>query len=276
MTGLEVKAVDSPIRESRPAASRMAESGLKISIITAVYERAATIGQAIDSVARQTYQDIEHLIIDGASSDGTMDVVRGQQNDRMTVLSEPDEGIYDALNKGIARSTGDIVGLVHSDDFLAHDAVLAKVAAAFGDRQVDAVYGDLDYVSASDTGRIVRRWRSGPFERRKLGRGWMPPHPALFLRRHVFECFGTYDTSYGIAADYDAILRYFGKGNIRPAYIPEVIVKMRTGGVSNRSVARIWQKTREDYRALKSNGVGGVGTLVRKNLSKLPQWTLSF
>lgn len=117
----------------------------------------------------------------------------------------------------------------------------------------------------------MRRWRSGPFERRKLTRGWMPPHLALFLRRGVFERFGLYDTSYGIAADYKAILRYFAKGNIRPAYPPVVIVKMRTGGVSNSGVARVWQKTREDYRALKAIGVGGVGTLIGKNISKLPQ-----
>ncbi|MAB78061.1 MAG: glycosyl transferase [Planctomycetes bacterium] len=247
---------------------------MKISIITAVYKREATIGQAIESVARQTYADVEHWIIDGASTDGTMEVVRRHQNDGMRILSEPDKGIYDALNKGIQRATGDVIGVVHSDDFLAHNEVLAKVAAAFADPTIDAVYGDLDYIASSDITRVVRHWRSGDYDPRKLARGWMPPHPTLFLRRRVFDRFGLYDTSYGIAADYDAILRYFGRGRVKPAYLPEVLVKMRVGGESNRSLRKIILKTREDYRALRSNNIGGLGALIVKNLSKLSQFVL--
>lgn len=164
--------------------------------------------------------------------------------------------------------------MVHSDDFLAHPQVLERVAARFAETGADAVYGDLDYVSASDTTRVIRHWRSGAFTPQKLARGWMPPHPALFLRREVFERLGSYDTSYRIAADYDAILRYFGRGGICPAYLPEVLVKMRVGGESNRSLGRILRKSREDYRALRSNGVGGLGALVWKNASKLPQFIL--
>ncbi len=247
---------------------------MKITLITAVYNREATIAQAIDSVARQSHADIEHLVIDGASRDGTVAVARRHAHDRMRIVSEPDRGIYDALNKGIRAATGDVIGLVHSDDFLAHPQVLERVAARFAETGADAVYGDLDYVSASDTTRVIRHWRSGAFTPQKLARGWMPPHPALFLRREVFERLGSYDTSYRIAADYDAILRYFGRGGICPAYLPEVLVKMRVGGESNRSLGRILRKSREDYRALRSNGVGGLGALVWKNASKLPQFIL--
>jgi len=188
------------------------------------------------------------------------------------LVSEPDNGIYDALNKGLARASGEIVGVMHSDDFFADEQVLAHVAAAFADPSVDAVYGDLDYVAKADTGRVIRHWQSGEYSAARLAWGWMPPHPALFLRRTVIEQWGGYDTRFRIAADYDAILRYFGKGNIRAAYIPRVLVKMRLGGESNRSLARIWRKSYEDYQALRRNGVGGLGALAWKNLSKLRQF----
>jgi glycosyltransferase involved in cell wall biosynthesis len=207
---------------------------MRLSIITAVYNREATIAQALASVEAQTYPDVEHLVIDGASTDGTLAVINRARHARMRIVSEPDQGIYDALNKGIALAAGDVVGLMHSDDFFAHERVLERVAAAFDGPGVLAAYGDLDYVSAADETRVVRRWRSGPYSEHKLRRGWMPPHPALFLRREVFERYGAYDTSYRIAADYDAILRYFSHEDLRPAYIPEVLVKMRLGGESNR------------------------------------------
>jgi len=245
---------------------------MMITIITAVYNRASTIGEALDSVARQTYADVEHIVIDGQSNDGTLEEIARHQHPPMRVISEPDEGIYDALNKGMRLAGGDIIGLVHSDDYLSHDQVLTKVAAAFADPAIDAVYGDLDYVSADNSSRIVRQWRSGEYHPRRLRRGWMPPHPALFIRRRVFEVHGGYDANYRIAADFDAILRWFGRGGIRAAYIPEVLVKMRVGGVSNQSLSRILQKSREDYRALRSNQVGGLVTLALKNLSKIPQF----
>ena len=187
-------------------------------------------------------------------------------------LSEPDKGIYDALNKGLVRATGDVIGLMHSDDFFADEQVLVRVAAAFEDPDVDAAYGDLDYVARDDTSRIVRRWRAGEYQPARLARGWMPPHPTLYLRRSVIERWGGYNTRYQIAADYDAILRYFGQGKIRAAYIPHVLVKMRVGGESNKSLAKIWLKTREDYAALRSNGVGGLGALICKNVRKLGQF----
>lgn len=245
---------------------------MTISIITAVFNRAVTIGEALDSVSGQSFTDIEHLVIDAQSTDGTLDEIAHRRTSTMRIISEPDEGIYDALNKGMRLATGQIFGIVHSDDRLAHEHVLSWVAEAFADPAIDAVYGDLDYVAHDNPDRIVRHWRAGAFHPDKLRRGWMPPHPALFIRREVFEAYGGYDTRYRIAADYEAILRWFGKGAIRAAYIPEVLVKMRLGGESNRSLERIWRKSREDLQALRSNGVGAFGALAAKNLGKIEQF----
>lgn len=244
----------------------------KISVVTAVFNRAGTIAEAIESVQRQSHPSIEHIIQDGGSTDGTLDEIARLSAENTNVISECDLGIYDAINRGIARATGDVVGLMHSDDFFAENTVLARIAAAFADPTVDGVYGDLEYVSAENTSRVIRHWRSGEYDPGLLKRGWMPPHPTLYLRREVFESHGVYDTSFNIAADYDAMLRFMVQGNINLAYIPEVLVKMRMGGESNRSLGRIIRKSREDLRAIRNNGVGGLGTLAAKNLSKLSQF----
>jgi glycosyltransferase involved in cell wall biosynthesis len=243
-----------------------------VSVITAVFNRVETVGQALDSVQSQVGPDVEHVVIDGASTDGTLQVLESRRVGIAVLVSEKDAGIYDALNKGLARATGDVVGLMHSDDFFPDERVLEMVAAAFADPAVDAVYGDLDYVAKDDPERIIRRWRSGAYDPSKLAWGWMPPHPTLYVRRSVIEQWGGFDTSFRIAADYDQMLRYLAKGRIRLAYIPEVLVKMRVGGESNRSLSRIVRKSREDYRALRKNGVGGVGALVWKNFSKVGQF----
>lgn len=243
-----------------------------ISVVTAVFNRESTVGDALKSVDCQTYDKIEHVIIDGGSSDATLALVEQYQSASMRIISEPDHGIYDAINKGIHAASGEIVGLVHSDDWLAHDSVLEKIAHAFEDPAIDGVYGDLQYVAADDPDRVIRYWRSGEYHPALLERGWMPPHPTLYLRREVFDRFGLYDTSFRIAADYDAMLRYLVKGQIKLAYIPEVLVKMRVGGESNRSLGRIVLKSREDWRALRNNGVGGIGTLAAKNVSKISQF----
>lgn len=245
---------------------------MKLSVVTAVRNRKATIMQAMASVRTQSHADIEHIVIDGASTDGTLAAVENASHSALRLVSEPDSGIYDALNKGIRLASGDVIGVLHSDDFFAHDRVLEKVAAAFADRRTLAAYGDLDYVSAADENRIVRHWRSSDFDPGKLRWGWMPPHPTLFLRREVFERHGLYDQRYRIAADYDAVLRYFSREDLRPVYIPEVLVKMRIGGESNRSLGRILRKSREDYRALKANRIGGIAALAWKNVSKVPQF----
>ena len=245
---------------------------MKISVVTVVYNRAGTIGEAIDSVQAQTHAHVEHVIQDGGSTDQTLEIIESRNASNMALVSEPDEGIYDAINRGIARSTGEIVGLMHSDDCFAHPEALAWVAEAFADPVIDGVYGDLDYVSATDSARIVRKWRSGEYQPQRLKRGWMPPHPTLYLRRRVFDQWGLYDTQFRIAADYDAILRYLSKGEIRLAYIPKVMVNMRLGGESNRSLDRIARKSLEDLKAIRRNEIGGLPTLVAKNLSKIRQF----
>lgn len=244
----------------------------KISIITATYNRVHSLRQAVQSVQAQTHAPVEHVVVDGGSTDGSQALLAGLLRPGDVMVSEPDHGIYDALNKGLRLATGEVIGFMHSDDFFADTGVLADVARAFDDPQVDAVYGDLDYVSKNETDRIVRRWRSSGFEVERLRRGWMPPHPTLYLRRRVIERWGGFDTGFRISADYDAVLRYFGPAGVRSVHLPRVLVKMRTGGESNRSLERVLLKMREDHRALKKNGVGGLGALAWKNLSKIGQF----
>jgi len=245
---------------------------MKISVITAVYNRRDTIADAIRSLQGQAYGDYEHMVVDGGSADGTLEVLRSFDDPRMKLTSEPDQGIYDALNKGMERASGDVIGLMHSDDFFASTKVLEQVAEAFTDPSIDAVYGDLQYVSAKNKDQVIRHWTAGEFSSAKLKRGWMPPHPTLYIRKGVIDRWGGYDTSYRIAADYDAILRWFGQGQVRAKYVPEVFVKMRVGGESNQSLRKILRKSREDYRALQTNRIGGLGALVFKNLSKVNQF----
>ena len=245
---------------------------MRITIITAVHNGCETIESTLDAVGRQEYGNIEYVVVDGASRDGTIEILERHRSRIDVLVSERDDGIYDALNKGIGLATGDVIGFLHADDVFADDRVVSRVAAAFADPSVEAVYGDLDYVSRTDAQRVIRRWRAGTYSPRRLAWGWMPPHPTFYVRRRVYERLGGFDTRHRIAADYDCILRFLGRGGIVPAYIPEVLVKMRLGGESNRSVGNILRKSLEDYRALRVNGVGGVGALAWKNLSKLGQF----
>jgi glycosyltransferase len=245
---------------------------VRISVVTAVFNARETVTIALDSALAQAGVDFELVVIDGGSTDGTLGVLSGYTGRIGTLLSEPDHGIYDALNKGIRSASGDVVGFLHSDDIFADSSVLSRVAAAFADPGVDAVYGDLVYVDRNDPDQVIRYWRAGEFSRERLGWGWMPPHPTFYVRRSVYERLGAFDISYRIAADYDCMLRFLGPGGLRVAYIPEVLVKMRLGGASNRTLRNIVQKSSEDLRALRSNGVGGIGTLIWKNVSKLPQF----
>jgi glycosyltransferase involved in cell wall biosynthesis len=245
---------------------------VKISVITATFNCAGTVREALGSVAAQRYDSVEHLVIDGASTDGTWDAIQAHGLDRLVAISEPDLGIYDALNKGIARSSGDVIGFLHADDLFASPDVLSWVAEAFADPAIDAVYGDLQYVRSDDTQRVVRHWRSEPFAPELLARGWMPPHPTLYLRRAMYERLGGYDAAFRIAADYEFILRLFSRPGLHAVYIPRVMVKMRMGGLSNRSLRHMLRKSTEDWRALRRHHIGGIFTMVRKNLSKVGQF----
>ncbi len=251
---------------------------MKISIITVTCECVATVGDCLASVASQTHADREHLVIDGASADGTLAVLEAHRPQLAVLVSEPDRGLYYALNKGLARATGEVVGVLHGDDVYGDPGVLARVAAAFADPEVVAVYGDLEYVSQTDPSRVVRHWRSRAFDPGLLRRGWMPPHPTLYLRRSVYERLGGFDTRYRIAADYDLMLRVLRQLPGRAVYLPQVLVRMRLGGESNRSLRTMARKSWEDYLALRRNGLGGpaglgaVGALAWKNLSKVPQF----
>ena len=248
---------------------------MKISIITATYNCAQTLGDCLCSVASQTYAKREHVVIDGVSKDGTLDVLQARRSQLAVLLSEPDCGIYDALNKGIARASGDVIGFLHADDVYASPEVLAHVAQAFADPAVCAVYGDLHYVRKDDMTQVVRVWQSDVFTPQRLAWGWMPPHPTLYARKQWYERIGGFDTRYRIAADYFSILQMFSQHDFKAVYLPEVFVKMRLGGASNRSFKAIVRKTREDWDALRRSRVGalgGLGALVWKNLSKLGQF----
>lgn len=247
---------------------------MKVSIITATYNSAETIAVCIESVGNQTYNDIEYIIVDGGSTDSTIGIIEKQikLHPNISFKSEPDKGIYDALNKGIQRATGDIIGFVHSDDFLANSNIIAEIVKTFETKQVDGVYGNLHYVAFENTDKIIRNWVSRPFYKKLLNRGWMPAHPTLFLKKQIYNSFGMFDLSYKIAADYDFILRVFKQSELKFCYLPKTIVKMRVGGASNKSFKNILQKTKEDYRAIKANKVGGFMTVLVKNFSKLKQF----
>jgi glycosyltransferase len=245
---------------------------MKISVVTAVMNGRATLPAMLDSLEGQSHQDVEHVVQDGGSTDGTVAYLRAHRHRCMALQSISDTGIYDAINQGIHRASGDIVGLLHADDRLAGPEVLTWVAEAMADPAIDGVYGDLQYIARDDPTRVIRHWKAGAYSAAHLKRGWMPPHPTLYLRREVFARVGLYDTSYRIAGDYEAMLRYLTAGQVRLGYIPQVMVRMKMGGVSNRSFAHMIRKSREDYRAIRHHGVGGIGTLFAKNLSKLPQF----
>lgn len=244
---------------------------MKISVITAVFNNRDTIADALESVLSQTHEDVELIVIDGGSTDGTLDVLRTYAGRIAVLVSGPDGGIYDALNKGLARASGEVVGFLHSDDVFHDAACLARIANAFAAPETDAVYGDLEYVKKDAPGRVVRYWQAGAYSVDKLRHGWMPPHPTFYVRRAVYQHLGGFDTTYHIAADYDCMLRFLGSG-LRVAYLPHVLVRMRLGGASNRSLKNILRKTAEDWRALRGNKIGGIRALAWKNLSKLPQF----
>ena len=256
---------------------------MKISIITATWNSEASIADTQRSLAEQEFprEQIEWIVVDGASTDRTLERIKAGAFQPDKLISEPDNGIYDALNKGVRMATGDLIGFLHADDFLASPIAINRISCALENSGAEALYGDLQYVRPQEGGGfgVVRHWDSGVYYRRKLKWGWMPPHPTLYLKREVYERAklenGDYfDTAYCCAADYDFMMRMLLKHEVEPAYLRMVLVKMRAGGVSNRSLKHIIQKSREDWQVIRRNHIGGIHTLIGKNLGKLGQFFL--
>lgn len=244
----------------------------KISIITATFNNEFSIESTIQSVLNQTYKNIEYIIIDGKSTDNTLEIIKNYADNISKVVSEKDYGIYDALNKGLLNATGEIIGFLHADDLFYDEYVLEKISDAFENYNVGAVYGNLQYVSKNETDKIIRNWISGDYKYSKLKKGWMPPHPTFYVKKDVYERFGNFNTKYKISADYDLMMRFIGLNKIDIKYLNEYFVKMRVGGKSNKSLRNIFLKMREDLNSMKKNKIGGFYTLFMKNISKLPQF----
>ena len=246
---------------------------MRVTLITATYNSGASIKTCLDSVVSQDYDVFEYLIIDGKSSDETLSIVEDfqQKYPFIKLISEKDEGIYDALNKGVLLATGDVIGFVHSDDLLASKTVISEIVATLKNEKLDGVYGDLEYVRKEDTSKVVRFWKSRSFNSKLLSMGWMPAHPTLFLKKEVYEKHGFFNLTYKISADYDFMLRIFNDDSLKFVYLPKVITKMRVGGASNGSINNIINKTKEDYRAIRSNQIGGWFSILIKNTSKIKQ-----
>ncbi|MBU3016146.1 glycosyltransferase [Paraglaciecola agarilytica] len=245
---------------------------MKVSIVTATWNSAKTIEATIASLSEQTYQNIEYIVIDGGSRDATVSILQSNFELIDYFVSESDSGIYDALNKGIAAATGEVVGFLHSDDFFTDNSVVETIAKTFSNPNIDCIFGDLNYISKNDTNKIVRKWRSGVFDRERIRNGWMPPHPTFYMRRSLYNKYGGFDLNYRISADYDSILRFLWTHKISAAYIPKVLVSMRVGGESNRSLRNIVSKSGEDIQAMKKNGLPFFRAMLGKNLGKIPQF----
>jgi len=248
---------------------------MKVSIITATYNSAQTINNCMDSVLEQTHINIEYVVIDGNSKDKTVDIIKARAAEHPNIkwISEADKGIYDALNKGIEKATGDIIGFVHSDDYLAGPEIISDIVKIFEAEDADGVYGDLLYVNKEDTMRVIRSWKSRSFNPKLLKKGWMPAHPTLFMKKEVYQKHGNFDLKFKIAADYDFMLRVLRDPSLKFYYVPKVITKMRVGGASNRSLKNMYQKSKEDFIVIKSNDIPvPMRVLLFKNFSKIPQF----
>lgn len=228
---------------------------MKITIVTPSFNCEATVLDCVDSVRSQNYRDWEHWIVDGGSTDGTLDVIRDNEHDRLRWVSEIDDGIYDAMNKGIARASGDVIGILNADDLYEGKNVLTAAAECFTDGSVDACFADLVFVDQNDKGRIVRYWKSSPYKKGNFLKGWMLPHPTLFVRKEIYNTFGVFDPKYRIGGDWDLLLRFFEKHRIRSKYVPEIWVRMRSGGASSRDFRSVFANNLENLAAFWRNGL---------------------
>ena len=228
---------------------------MKVSLITVTYNSARYLEDCIHSVKNQDYHDIEHIIVDGKSTDGTVDIIKKHSGEIANWISETDRGMYDAINKGIKLATGDIIGILNSDDVFASADVVTEIVGCFKEHGVDAVYGDLVYVQKNNINKVVRLWKGFSYKRLRFRYGWMPAHPTFYIQRKLIEEFGDYENHYFTAADYEFMARYLYRHKISARYLPKLIVKMRTGGQSNDTLKSRLRANRRDYLAMKKNRI---------------------
>lgn len=244
---------------------------MKVSIITSCYNREKTIAQAIESVLSQDYPNIEYIVVDGASKDNTLAIINRYRGRISHIISEPDNGMYEGINKGIRAATGDIIGLLHSDDFLFSTNTISRIVKRFEETQADFIYGNGLFVDSDNTNKVVRNWIGGKYSKWKVRHGWLPLHPTCYIRKSCMDKWGLYDESYKIAADSDFLFRYLYEADLKVEYLNEYIVKMRMGGLSTDSKRRkmMWE---EDIRMYKSHGMPPTLTKLEKMAWKVPQF----
>lgn len=244
-----------------------------ITLITVTYNSGNTLNSTIKSIIEQTaFDQIEYIIVDGRSTDNTLDIIEKNEKHISKWISEPDAGIYDAMNKGIKMASGNWIGFLHADDIFADNSVIETVIKLVSKNNYNVLYGNLDYVKANNTNHTLRHWKSSKYNNKLLKNGWMPPHPTLYIKKEHFIRIGIFNTKYKISADFDFILRLFKHPDTISLFNNQLMIKMRAGGASNRSIKNILIKSKEDYLALKENKIGGITSLIKKNTSKIHQF----
>ena len=246
---------------------------MKVSLITVTYNSAQFLEDCIISVINQSYSNIEYIIIDGKSTDTTISIIKKYEHQIYKWVSETDRGMYDAINKGMEMSSGDIIGILNSDDIFDNKEVISEIVKAFSENNVDSIYGDLEYVDPNNTNKIYRIWKGKPYKRNLFLKGWMPAHPTFYFKRALFEKFGGYENHFYTAADYELMARYLYKNKATSYYLPKLIVKMRRGGQSNSDLRTRFRANRRDYLAMKKNDIPFAFLVsILKPLSKLHQY----
>ena len=245
---------------------------MKVSIVTVSYNAEKTIADTVNSVLSQSYHDIEYIIVDGASKDKTLEVLETFEKGKFKLISEPDKGLYDAMNKGLGLATGDIIGILNADDVFSENGVVQEVVNKMNDSGADCLYSDLNYVK-DDLKTIVRKWVSGNYVKGAFKKGWMPPHPTFYVKRECYEKYGTFNLDFKTSADYELMLRFIHKHELSVVYLPKTTILMRVGGQSNASIKNRIRANKEDRAAWKVNGLkAGNLTFIRKPLSKIKQF----
>ncbi len=246
---------------------------MKISVITVTLNAGCFLEECITSVHAQSYHDVEYILVDGFSSDHTREIIRQHQEKITHFISEKDDNLYDAINKGINMSTGAIIGVLNADDYYPSPEILTKIAETFERTGADVVYGNLDYVNRKDTSKVIRKWRTSPYEPGRLNIGWMPAHPTFYVKRELLERYGTYRLRYGSSADYELMIRFLYKYKVKAAYLDALVVKMRTGGISNVSFRNRCLASYHDFLAMRDNGLPLRHlAILLKPLLKIPQF----